>query len=429
MNKSVSPVNSLNGTIQVPPDKSISHRSAMFAALAEGDSVIKNYSPAADPQTTLRCLTELGITVVKEGDTVHITGNGRQGLKTTENPIDCENSGTTMRLLSGIIAGSGLGATLTGDESLQNRPMKRIIKPLRLMGCHIEAKDDNYAPLKFLSRNNGIRAIDYELPIASAQLKSCVLLAGLFGKRDTNVIETVPSRNHTELLLNLPVKKRGKGVSITSNDQIEIPLQNYTVPGDFSAAAFWLVAGSIVNDTQITIPNTGLNESRSAAYRILKKMGADIQTEDQHLEGREMTGTLIVKSSNLKAVTINPLDIPNCIDEIPILAVAMLFADGTSHIRGAKELRYKECDRISAMAHMFHEAGADFEELEDGLLIHGNPDFIPRKSTFITWKDHRIAMSAAILALKSEGTCTVKDAECTAISYPGFWEDLTKLMD
>jgi len=428
MIQSVEKSKGLQGSVMVPPDKSISHRSAMFAAMAEGESIIQNYSAAADPQTTLKCLSELGVKVQKTENTIRVNGKGRYSFRSPDKPLDCENSGTTMRLLSGIVAGAGLDVTLTGDKSLSNRPMHRIIAPLRSMGCDIEAKDNNYAPIHFRKRNN-IRAINFELPVASAQLKSCILLAGLFGKRDTTVIETVPSRNHTELLLNLPIKRSGRETVITSSDKIEIPLQNYTVPGDFSAAAYWLVAGSIIGNSNIIIPATGLNDSRSAALRILKKMGADIEISDEHVEGREQVGTLHVRTSPLKAIKIKQKDVPNCIDEIPILAVAMLFAEGTSEIRGARELRYKECDRLSAIAHLFYEVGADYEELEDGLIIHGDQDFIPRESTFITWKDHRIAMSAAILGLKSNGTCHIKDAECTRISYPGFWDDLTKLMN
>jgi len=428
MDRFVNPTASLRGTVNVPADKSISHRSALFAALAEGQSVIHNYSPAADPHSTLNCLKQLGVDVKEENGTVTVNGKGRYGLITPAKPLDCGNSGTTMRLLSGIIGGANLKAVLVGDESLSKRPMKRVIEPLRKMGCHIKAKDDNYAPLEFFP-SEGVHAISYPLPVASAQLKSCVLLSGLFGEEDTTVIESVASRNHTELLLNLPAKRVDGEIHIKSNNDITIPLQNYTIPGDFSAAAFWAVAGSILKGSHIRIPNTGLNNTRTAALKILKRMGGQLQVNNLHDEGYEKAGDLEIFSSRLKAVDIDQDMVPNCIDEIPILAVAMLFAEGKSTIKGAKELRFKECDRLAAVADMFTKAGADFEELEDGLVIHGNPDFIPRGAIYETWKDHRIAMSAAILGLRSDKKSTVRDADCTSISYPHFWTDLTKLMD
>jgi 3-phosphoshikimate 1-carboxyvinyltransferase len=428
MDRIVIPTSSLQGIVNVPADKSISHRSALFAALAEGKSIIRNYSPAADPHSTLQCLKQLGVDIREDNGTVTVNGKGRYGLRTPDKPLDCGNSGTTMRLLSGIIGGANLKATLIGDESLSKRPMKRVIDPLRKMGCHIKAKDDNYAPLEFVPSEN-VHAISYPLPVASAQLKSCVLLSGLFGEKDTTVIETVASRNHTELLLHLPIQQLDGEIHIKSNNSISIPLQNYTIPGDFSAAAFWAVAGSIIKGSHIRIPNTGLNNTRTAAFQILKRMDGKLLVHNLHNEGYEKAGDLEIFSARLKAVNIVQDIVPNCIDEIPVLAVAMLFANGTSTIKGAKELRFKECDRLAAIADMFTKAGADFEELEDGFIIHGNPDFVPQGAIYETWKDHRIAMSAAILALKGNKKSTIRDADCTNISYPAFWADLTKLMD
>ncbi|MEX1136108.1 MAG: 3-phosphoshikimate 1-carboxyvinyltransferase [Balneolales bacterium] len=426
MIKNITPASSLKGTIQVPSDKSIAHRSALFAALADGTSRIKNYSRAADPQTTLSCIRQLGVNVELDGEDVLIHGKGRFALRSPDADVDCGNSGTTMRLLSGIIAGAGIEATLIGDESLLKRTMKRIIDPLRMMGAEIVA-DNDVAPIHFF-KNDGLKAIKFELPIASAQLKSCVLLAGLFGKEYTTVIERTESRNHTEELLNLKMEKFDGAKIIYSNSTTQIPIQTYTIPGDFSAAAFWMVAASIHPNTRITLPAVGINTSRTAVLHILKRMGADIKLQNQRVQGSEPIADIEIKSAPLKGITLSPEEIPNCIDELPILTVAMLFAEGESHFNGASELRHKECDRLHAMAEMLKKVNADFNEQEDGLTINGNPNFTPQGSYFKTWHDHRIAMSAAVLATKCSTPSQIEDAECTAISYPGFFDDLKKVL-
>lgn len=427
MEQKIQPAFGLKGTLQLPPDKSIAHRSAMFAALAEKKSVIKNYSVAADPQSTLSCLKQLGVSIEQTGSTVIVHGVGRDGFSKPSDPIDCGNSGTTMRLLSGIIAGSGLEATLIGDTSLSRRTMKRIIQPLRKMGARIKARDDNYAPLHFLG-NDGIKAMNYDLPVASAQLKSCILLAGLFSNEETTVIEKIPSRNHTEVLLGLPVRKE-KGINyIISSRIIKIPEQNYTVPCDFSAATFWLVAGGLIGNSEILMPNTGVNPTRIAALEILERMGADIQCDNKKGKGREEVADIVVRSSVLKATNIGSEEVPNCIDEIPILCVAMAFAEGTSVITGAEELRHKECDRLAAMSQLLRKTGVDFQEKRDGFVIEGRPDLSPPGNIFDSFDDHRIAMSAAVLALKCTSESIILNAESSRISYPDFWGDLTKLM-
>ncbi len=426
MDKEVQPAKKLEGTIKLPPDKSISHRSAMFAALHEGNSQIENFSLAADPLSTLSCLQQLGVNVKREGQKVTIKGVGRYGFKNTDEPLDCGNSGTTMRLLSGIVGGAGLTCTLTGDASLSARTMKRIIDPLRAMGIGVSGRDGNYAPLKF-KKQNTVKALHFELPIPSAQLKSCILLAGLYGENTTEVIETVPSRDHTERLLKLPVELKEERKIIRSNSSVKIPPQNYRIPNDFSAGAFWLVAGSIHPEASVKLVKVGMNPSRVAALDILQQMGADITIQNENREAVEPFADLTVTGATLQPVTITEDIVPNCIDEIPILAVAMLFAEGTSRIRGAEELRHKETDRLSAMAEVLQKAGADFKELEDGLEIHGNPRFVPSPASYNSFHDHRIAMSAAVLALKSSGASKVEGAECTDISYPGFWDDLAML--
>jgi len=428
MNESVHPAAHLQGTITLPPDKSISHRSALFGALAEGTSVITNFSEAADPQSTLQVLQQLGVPIKKEGTTLTLVGVGRDGFFKPDAPLDCGNAGTLMRLLSGIVGGSGLQVTLTGDASLRSRTMKRIIDPLRKMGIEIEAREDNYAPLKF--KGSGVvKPVTFPLPIPSAQLKSCVLLAGLYGDEPTKVIETLPSRDHTERMLQLPVKEEDGKRIFTSSRSHAVPEQNIRVPGDFSAAAFWLVAGSIVPNSNIVMPGTGLNASRTASLDILEEMGADIEIKGEESSSSEPAGTITVQSASLQAISISPEVIPNCIDELPILAVAMLFADGTSEITGAEELRHKETDRIKAMGEVLTAAGADFTERKDGFIIHGNPDFRPEPALYKSYDDHRIAMAASVLALMSDEPSTIENAGCARISYPEFYDHLQQLSE
>ena len=426
MIQKIVPGDRLRGSIAPPPDKSISQRAAIFALLHDGVSEIKNYSPAQDPQSTLSCVEDLGATVIVDKDTVTIKGKGRDGLAEPKDALDCGNSGTAMRLLSGVLVGSGVSAKMIGDASLCSRTMTRIIKPLEQMGSHILARNGRYAPL-YVNRLDPLKPMDYELPIASAQLKSCILLAGLFGTEPTRVIETVPSRDHTERLLGLEiVEEEGKKI-ISASLKDEIPNQSYTIPGDFSAAAFWLVAGCIVPGSEIRLEGTGLNPSRNALLPILQEMGADITIENERMEGAEPVGDIIVRSSELKAINIPEKMIPNCIDELPILAVAMAFASGISVISGAEELRHKETDRIMAIAEMLGATGAKFTEKEDGLEIQGNPEFSFDSAIFKSFHDHRIAMASAILALKGTSESQILDADCAAVSYPGFWKDLDSL--
>lgn len=427
MDYKVRPAESLHGILQLPADKSISHRSAMFAALHQGTSTITNFSEAADPHSTLDCFRRLGVDIQEPGgNKVVVQGVGRDGLQPPSGDLDCGNSGTTMRLLSGIIAGSGVPARLTGDESLSARTMKRIIEPLRKMGALVKARADDFAPLN-IRRDSELKPLHFPLPIASAQLKSCVLLAGLFGEKSTKVIETQPSRDHTERLLNLSIERKGEKKIIRSSREDVIPGQTYRVPNDFSAAAFWLVAGTIHPEAEINLPGVGLNPTRTGALQILQQMGADIKITNNHHEGAEPVADIRVNSSPLKPVNITENVVPNCIDEIPILSIAMLFADGVSRISGAEELRHKETDRLSALAEMLKSAGAGFEEYRDGLKIEGSPDFKPKPAVFKSFHDHRIAMAAAVLGLMGPATSTVSDGHCTAISYPGFWDDLSLL--
>ena len=426
MPASVEPASHLNGAITLPADKSISHRAAMFAALHDGNSPIRNFSAAADPHSTLKCLRGLGLSIQENGSTVIVEGVGRDGFSPPNQSLDCGNSGTTMRLLSGIVGGAGVACTLTGDESLSKRTMKRIIDPLSRMGIQIKARDNDFAPLQ-IRRDEPLRAMQFPLPIPSAQLKSCVLLAGLFGDDETEVIEYEISRDHTERLLQLPVEKKSAEKKIRSSRNCEIPNQSYAVPGDFSAAAFWLVAGAIHPDAKIKLPATGINPTRTGALDVLWQMGASITLENERAEGFEPIADLEVTTSTLQPIDITPEQVPNCIDEIPVILIAMLFADGTSTVQGAKELRHKETDRLHAMADVLKAAGADFDEHPDGFTIYGDPDFVPRAASFNSYHDHRIAMAAAVLALMSHNTSEIFHADCTAISYPSFWDDLSIL--
>src|SRR6056297_4122949 len=323
------PAKKLAGTLVMPPDKSISHRSALFAAISSSTSVIENYSTAADPQSTLSCLRQLGVYVHTEDQRVEIKGVGRDGFKIPDAPLDCGNSGTTMRLLSGILAGAGIKCRLIGDDSLSKRTMKRIIDPLQTMGARISGAGGNYAPLQ-IEPHKGITPIRYPMPLASAQLKSAILLAGLFGEEPTAVIETVQSRDHTERLLDLEIELFGTEKVIRSSVNDKIPAQNYFIPGDFSAASFWLAAGAIHRNGNIKIPKTGINPSRIAFLNVLKEMGATVDTQSLKTEGREPAADLSVRSSGLRPIELNPSLVANCIDELPVLMVVMCFADGKS---------------------------------------------------------------------------------------------------
>lgn len=426
MIQTVQPVTTLKGTLRLPSDKSISHRSALFAAISSGNSKIENYSSAADPQSTLHCLEQLGVKIKKDEDTVQVQGVGRTGFKTPESPLDCGNSGTTMRLLSGIVAGAGVQCELIGDESLSARTMTRILDPLKMMGCTIDARNGKYAPIK-VGKHQGVKAIRFPLPIASAQLKSSVLLAGLFGEKPTEVIEGTLSRDHTERLLDLKNEPFGEGKIIRSSRHDEIPEQNYRVPGDFSAASFWMVGAAVHQEAEVVLKGVGMNPSRTAALIILKEMGANIEISNEKMEGKEPVADLKISSSELSSIDLDPKLIPNCIDELPILMVAMSFAKGVSTITGAEELRHKETDRLSAMNDILTSAGVNVELKPDGMVIKGDPDFVPKGAEFTTYHDHRMAMASAILASAAHESSTVLDAECTAISYPEFWSDLAEL--
>ena len=420
MNQTVSRARRLHGAVSLPADKSIGHRTALLSALADGRSRIENYPSSADPQSTLNCMRQLGIPVDQDGDTVHIDGQGLNGLSAPDAPLDCGNSGTTMRLLSGILAGQPFGSVLTGDASLRSRPMARIADPLNAMGAEVTLTD-GHAPIHIIG-GAALQGMTYPLPIASAQVKSCVLLAGLFAEGTTTVIETTPSRDHTERMLGLDAQTTDGERHLTVEGGHRIPARTWHVPGDFSAAAFFLVAGSIVPGSTLQLDGVGMNPSRNALLEVLRSMGADIAVANERMKGGEPIADLTVRHAALTGARVTDPLIPNLIDEVPVLAVAAACATGHTEIRDAAELRVKETDRLDAMAQNLRALGADVEEFEDGLAIEGPASLTG--ATVSSFDDHRIATAMGVAGLVAEGTTTVTDADCASVSFPGFWEEL-----
>jgi 3-phosphoshikimate 1-carboxyvinyltransferase len=423
MIQTVPQATALRGAVSLPADKSIAHRSALLAALGTGTSRIENFPDSADPQSTLDCIRTLGIAAGRGEDGVlEVEGRGLSGLRPPSEPLDCGNSGTTMRLLSGVLAGQKFGSVLTGDESLRQRPMERIADPLTAMGARISLVE-GHAPIRIRVARDGLEGIEYRLPVASAQVKSCVLLAGLFAQGRTTVIEPTPSRDHTERMLGLRVDEVGGVRELTVEEGHTIPATTWTVPGDFSAAAFFLVAGTLVPNSELTMTGVGLNPSRNALLEVLDDMGADISIDDERVEGAEPVGDITVRSARLSGTEVAGRLIPNLIDEIPIIAVAAACAHGTTEIRDAHELRVKETDRLHAMAENLKALGAEVTEREDGLVIEGNgPNLLG--TTVRSYDDHRVAMAMGVAGLVAHGTTTVNDAECARVSFPGFWDEL-----
>lgn len=425
--QTVSHAPALHGTAHVPADKSVSHRAALMAALADGRSTLHGFPQAADPQSTLSCLRQLGVSVETEGDTVHIDGVGLHGLQAPAAPVDCGNSGTTMRLLAGILAGQPFESTLTGDASLRARPMARIANPLQQMDAAVTLTGGT-APIHLGGRTEPLHAITYRLPMASAQVKSCVLLAGLYAEGTTTVIQPVPCRDHTERMLDLPIEVDDDGVQhirITPGDGPTASTWR-PLPGDFSSAAFLLVAATLVPGSAVTIPDVGLNPTRTGLLDVLQAMGADLTVTDRTETNGEPMGTITARHAPLEGVTVEGDAIPNLIDEIPVLAVAAAAARGQTVIRDAAELRVKETDRLEAVAEVLTRLGASVSEQEDGLTIQGNRDALTG-TTVRSFHDHRIAMAAGVAGCVAQGETTVEDAESARISFPAFWDVLDRL--
>ena len=423
----VHPAAALAGQPTLPADKSVAHRAALFAALADGETEIVGFSDAADPQSTLACLRALGVDAEVRDDGVEdgepsLLVRGR-GLHLTEPSaaLDCGNSGTTMRLLAGVLAGQRFASTLVGDASLSSRPMRRVTDPLGAMGAAIATADGGTAPLRIDGRP--LRAQTYRLPVASAQVKSAVLLAGLYADGETTVVEPVPTRDHTERMLGLDVIEIGgeRRVSVTGGQALPRGLR--VVPRDVSAAAFFCVAGSVAEASTIELRGVGLNPSRTAFLDVLGAMGARVTVSNARERGGEPIGDLrIATSGGLNGVEIGGAVIANLIDEIPALAVAAALADGRTVIRDAAELRVKETDRIAATAAFLRALGASVTERPDGLVIDGGRPL--RGTTVDSRHDHRIAMAAAVAALSAAGPTTITNADAAAVSFPGFWRAL-----
>lgn len=418
--------NGLKGEVTIPGDKSVSHRSVMFGSIASGTTEIHNFLQGADCLSTISCFRSMGVEIENRGDTVLVHGNGMRGLKKPDSVLDCGNSGTTTRLISGILAAQDFTVTLTGDASIQKRPMKRIMTPLSLMGARIRSIHDNgCAPLEITG--TALHGIHYQSPVASAQVKSAVLLAGLYADGETKVTEPFLSRNHTELMLS----RFGAEVHTEDTTAVICPAdelygQQILVPGDISSAAFFLAAGLIVPNSEILIRNVGINPTRDGILHVFRDMGADLTLLNVKRDGGEPTADILVRSSSLHDTVIGGSIIPTLIDELPMIAAAACFADGDTVIRDASELKVKESNRVEVMVRNLSAMGADVEETEDGMIIHGGKAL--HGAVIDSRLDHRIAMTFAVTGCLADGETEILGAECVDISYPGFYADLQRLM-
>jgi len=412
------------GDITVPGDKSIAHRAVILGSIARGRSRIFNLSGGDDNSRTVRAFRQMGIEIFRDGDGLCVDGKGWKGLGAPDKPIDCGNSGTTIRLLSGLLAGRPFESELDGDASLRQRPMQRIIDPLRSMGAQIESKSGNgVAPLTI--RGGGLRGIEYSMPVASAQVKSAILLAALQADGTTTLIEPQKSRDHTEVML------RGFGAQVAVEDRKislaggqELSAQEVRIPGDISSAAFFLVAAAMIPGSDLTIRNVGCNPTRDGVMIILRRMGAAIEYLNQRVEAGEPVADLRVRGGGLKGVDVGPELVARTIDEYPVLAVAAALADGVTTFSDVKELRYKESDRIAAMSAGLRALGVAVEAREDGMTIRGGK---LKGGAVESCGDHRIAMSFAIAALASAEGVAIDDAACVDISFPSFFDLLGKI--
>lgn len=418
---------SLNGEVTVPGDKSISHRSVMLGALADGTTKVRGFLQGADCLSSIACFEKMGIQIEndREHDIVKIHGKGLYGLSAPKDVLDTGNSGTTTRLISGILAAQNFESVLNGDASIQKRPMKRIIDPLTLMGAQIESiKGNGCAPLRITGAP--LSGIHYMSPVASAQVKSAILFAGLYAEGATAVTEPALSRNHSELML------KGFGASVISQDCTVTILpagsliaQEIDVPGDISSAAYFIAAGLITPNSDIRIRNVGVNPTRDGILKVCQEMGGKIAVENYHKTAGEPVADLIVRSSELHGTTVGGSLIPTLIDELPMIAVMACFAEGTTIIKDAQELKVKESNRIDTVVENLRLMGADIEATDDGMIIHGGKPL--HGAVIDSHLDHRIAMSFAIAGGIAEGETEILGAECVNISYPNFYETLTQL--
>lgn len=421
----ISGANSLAGEVSVPGDKSISHRSLLLGALAEGETTIDNPAPGDDVRHTMDCLRGLGVSVTEEGERVLVDGEGPEGLEQPSGTLDAGNSGTLTRLISGILATRPFETEIDGDHSLRSRPMKRIIEPLEMMGAEIDSREGQL-PLKI--SGGELEGIEYRPDVASAQVKSCILLAGLGATGETTVEEIGPSRDHTERLLTAmgyPITIDGSRITVRGPAPLA-PL-SIRVPGDFSSASYLIAAGLILKDSKVTLKSVGLNDTRTGFLDLLRRMGGSLEVRNLTARNEEPRGDLTVSSSHLQGVTLTEDEVVRSIDELPLLAVVATQAEGVTEVRGAKELRVKETDRISATVDNLQELGADIEELSDGFVIRGKTEL--HRGNLHSFTDHRIAMSAAVAALVAEGQTRLEESQWVEVSFPRFFEVLEGLVD
>lgn len=423
-NREIAPASGLKGTVRVPGDKSISHRAAFLGGLSRKGIEVENYSSGADCASTLRCLEQLGFSVERSEQVVRV----RRGEGPCEAPVplDAGNSGTTARLLCGLLSGiPGAFSVITGDESLGRRPMSRVVDPLRNLGARIDGREGGRL-LPLSVRGTRLTGGTCTLSVASAQVKTALMIAGLCSQGSVTVIEPLGTRDHTEIMLeHLGVPVRREDRTITTYPFDDLPGGSWRIPGDFSSAAFWVVAAAIVPASELLLPGVGLNPTRTGLLEMLKAMGLSMSVEDPSTSGGEPTGTIRVRSSSLEGTRVVREQVPAMVDELPVLAVAATQARGITEIRGAEELRVKECDRIAAMAEGLSALGADIEAHPDGWVIRG-PNRL-KGGRVKSRGDHRIAMALAVAALAAEGPVEIEGAECVDISYPGFFADLERL--
>lgn len=425
MKRKIERAASIGGVITVPGDKSISHRAIMLGALADGDTAIDGFLESADCLSTIKCVRAMGVAVEKQGTIYVVKGKGIEGFKEPSDILDCGNSGTTIRLLSGLVAGLGFHAILTGDHSLRNRPMTRVKNPLIQMGAKFDGRENGkYAPICI--RGGFLHGIDYRMQVASAQVKSAILLAGLNASGDTSVFELLSSRDHTERMLasfgaNIEVIKAMDGTTIKLKAS-SLKAVNIEIPGDISSAAFFLTAAAAMPGSQLTVKNIGLNPVRTGILDVLKRMGATVEIHNERLSAGELVGDVMVKGAHLVGVQITEAEIPSLIDEVPIIAVAAALAEGETVITGAAELKVKESDRLSVMASELTRVGVDVEELDDGLIIRGGKPI--RGGRVHSYQDHRIAMAMAVCGLFSQDGIEIDGAEAVSVSFPDFFDRL-----
>lgn len=420
--------NGLSGRLTVPGDKSISHRAVMLGAIAKGETRIRHFLPGQDCLTTVKAFQDLGVRIDREGESLLVYGQGLRGLKAADKALDMGNSGTTTRLLLGILAGSSFASQLIGDASLSKRPMKRVSQPLAKFGAEIALSPAGTLPATV--KGHKLRGAEIQLEVASAQVKSAAIFAALAADSPSTIIEKLPTRNHTEIMLRqfgADITTEADNLTIHVQPGQELLGQEVEVPGDMSSAAFWLTAGAIVPNSKVTLSRVNLNPTRTGIVKVLEQMGAKISSEQVPSKGEEL-GNLTIETSQLAPVKLTAADIPAVIDELPLVALLAACADGSSEIRGAEELRVKETDRIKTVSQELGKLGVEITELPDGMIIKGRKNWQVKDDILDSHGDHRLGMMAAIAALKSDKPLRLANEDSISVSYPGFFSDLEKLV-